>query len=243
MHRWGREEGALIALHGFTGGGLDFEALAARLSVGVIAPDLPGHMGAPPAAMAEAVAQLRPLVSGRVLLGYSMGGRTALQVACAEPVKALVLIGATPGIADPIQRAARRAADENLAARIEAIGLEAFLAEWSRKPIIATQDRIDPRWRLPMLARKHQHQTSGLAGSLRGMGTGAMVPVWDRLPAVPTLLIVGGEDGKFIAIAESMAARMARAEVVRIPGAGHCAHLEDPERVGAAVDGFLHRVG
>ena len=243
MHRWGREDGALIALHGFTGSGLDFEALVPQLGVGVVAPDLPGHMGVPPAAMSEAVAQLRPLVSGRVLLGYSMGGRTALQLACVEPVQALVLIGATPGIADPAQRALRQAADAALADRIEAIGLTAFLEEWSRKPIIATQDRIAPRWRRPMVERKHQHLAAGLAGSLRGMGAGTMVPVWDRLPQVPTLLIVGEQDQKFTAIAEAMAARMARAEVVRIDGAGHCAHLESPEQVGAAVDGFLRRLG
>lgn len=242
MHRWGRDEGALVALHGFTGSGRDFEALVPQLSAGVMAPDLPGHMGVPPATMAEAVRRLRPLVSGRVLLGYSMGGRAALQVACVESVRALVLIGATPGIADPSQRAARRAADASLAARMDSIGLEAFLAEWSRKPIIATQERIDPRWREPMAERKRQHRIVGLAGSLRGMGTGSMPPVWDRLPAVPALLVVGEEDRKFTAIAQAMAARMPRAEVCVIPGAGHCAHLESPEHFGAALDGFLRRL-
>ena len=87
----------------------------------------------------------------------------------------LVLVGATPGIADPGERAARQAADAALADRIEAIGAAAFLAEWSDKPIIATQKRIPEPWRGRMVARKAAHHAAGLAGSLRGMGPGTMV--------------------------------------------------------------------
>ena len=53
----------------------------------------------------------------------------------------------------------------------------------------------------------------GLANTLRGMGTGAQEPLWDQLStlAPPTLLVVGEEDMKFRAIAETMALRMPRA--------------------------------
>ena len=48
-----------------------------------------------------------------------MGGRIALHAALAPAlesrVQRLVLIGASPGIADPAERAERRAADERLA--------------------------------------------------------------------------------------------------------------------------------
>ena len=233
----------MLALHGFTGTGQDFEALAPHLDVGLMAPDLPGHGRTPPTAMATAVSMLRPLAEGRVVLGYSMGGRTALQVAASGcEVRALVLVGATPGIADPVARKKRQKADEALADRIEQIGVEAFLAEWSHKPIIASQERIAADWRVRMATRRRQHRADGLAGSLRGMGTGSMVPVWDALPDIPTLLVVGEEDAKFTMIAENMAVCMREAEVVVIPGVGHCAHLESPEAVADAIHGFLRRI-
>src|SRR5262249_2165555 len=53
-------------------------------------------------------------------VGYSMGGRFALRVAVDRPdlVQALVLISASPGIADDAARAARRAEDERRATRV-----------------------------------------------------------------------------------------------------------------------------
>ena len=70
--------------------------------------------------------------SGRdpaVWLGYSMGGRFALNVALRHPgqVRRLVLVSATAGIDDPEERAARRRADEDLAGRIGTEGVAAFV--------------------------------------------------------------------------------------------------------------------
>ena len=50
-----------------------------------------------------------------------------------------MLISASPGLADDGERAARRAADEALADRIEAIGVEAFAREWAAQPLFAGQ--------------------------------------------------------------------------------------------------------
>ena len=50
-------------------------------------------------------------------------------------------IGASPGIADPAERAARAASDAALADRIEAIGIEAFVREWEAQPLFAGMPR------------------------------------------------------------------------------------------------------
>ena len=222
---------------------MDFEALVPHLSVGMLAPDLPGHLMTPPMSMPEAVAALAPLAEGRVVMGYSMGGRTALQLACAVPVRGLVLIGATPGIEDSEERRARQVADASLARHIEACGVEAFLAEWMNKPIIATQQRIPSPWRERIAARKSGHSATGLMGSLLGMGTGAMASVWDCLPTTPMLLVVGEEDCKFKRIASSIFDSAAEAEVAVISGVGHCAHLEAIEQTASVIDRFVQRVG
>ena len=125
----------LVLLHGFTQTGRSWQpighALAGRYRAA--APDLPGHgafaraapgQRSPPATRTCARSPEEPYV----LCGYSMGGRIALHAAfgLGDRVRRLVLIGASPGLADPAERAARAASDAALADRIEAIGIEAF---------------------------------------------------------------------------------------------------------------------
>ena len=52
---------------------------------------------------------------------------------------------------------------------------------------------------------------------------------------MPVTLVVGERDEKFRAIAERMAERLPRAEVVVVPGAGHAAQLEQPGRSPALL--------
>ncbi len=257
LHRWpgvADRPAPLVALHGFTGSGEDFEALAPLLGREILAPDLPGHGEAAtlpgPYTMERVTAALAGLLGRNelerpVLLGYSMGGRVALSFALRYPdrVAALVLIGANPGLVEPAERAARRRSDEALAARIEAEGVPAFLAYWSAVPLIATQARIPEPYRSAARSRRLRNRARGLAASLRELGTGAMPPLWRELPrlAAPTLLITGAEDAKYRAIAARMAGLIPGAQRALIPGAGHCAHLEQPELSCAAIDRFLSR--
>src|SRR3954454_8267847 len=118
----------LVLLHGFTQTGRSWAPVAAALGerYKCFTPDLPGHGDASerrPATFGAVTAYVAALKPERfVLCGYSMGGRLALQGALVlgERVERLVLIGASPGIADPAEREARRRADAELAASIEA---------------------------------------------------------------------------------------------------------------------------
>jgi 2-succinyl-6-hydroxy-2,4-cyclohexadiene-1-carboxylate synthase len=166
------------------------------------------------------------------LAGYSMGGRIALHAALSlrDRVGRLVLIGASPGIADPAERAARAVADAELADRIEAIGLEAFVREWEEQPLFAGM----PRGVAEIAHADRMRSTAaGLAAALRGLGTGAMPSLWDRLGelAMPVELVVGERDVKFRAIAERMEAALPDARLHVVAGAGHAAQLEAPEAV------------
>ncbi len=177
------------------------------------------------------------LADGRfALAGYSMGGRIALHVALAAPerVTRLVLLSTTAGIEDPAQRAARRAADEELAGEIERDGVEAFARRWAAGPLFRDQPAA-------VAAAAHadrlRNTASGLAAALRGMGTGTMEPVWHRLAelAMPATVVVGERDAKFRALGERLAAGLPRGALVVVPGAGHAVHLEAPEAVGALL--------
>jgi 2-succinyl-6-hydroxy-2,4-cyclohexadiene-1-carboxylate synthase len=172
-------------------------------------------------------------------LGYSLGGRVCLRLALDRPdlVGALVLVGASPGIADAGERAGRRAADEALAGELERDGVAAFLDRWLAGPLFATL----PAERAGR-AERLGNSAAGLAAALRLLGVGAQEPLWARLPelAAPVLLVAGERDGKFAALAGRMAAAIGpRARVALVPGAGHAAHLEQPERFGDLVESFL----
>jgi 2-succinyl-6-hydroxy-2,4-cyclohexadiene-1-carboxylate synthase len=216
------------------------DALAADRRV--LAPDAPGHGGSARHATAGLPAGARLLADtagAGVYIGYSMGGRLCLRTALDHPdvVQALVLIGATAGIDDPDERAERRTADGELADRLERIGLDAFVAEWLDLPMFAG---------LPAWARfddeRRTNTAQGLAASLRFAGTGSMEPLWSRLGGigVPVLCVTGSNDERYGSIAERLVGRIGpAARHVVVDGAGHAAHLEQPDAVVEAVLAFL----
>jgi 2-succinyl-6-hydroxy-2,4-cyclohexadiene-1-carboxylate synthase len=227
----------LVLLHGFTQTGRSWQAIGHALAgrYRSAAPDLPGHgdfAERRPASFAACDAYLRALTDGGefTLVGYSMGGRVALHAALSlgAHVRRLVLIGASPGLADAGERAARAADDAALADRIEAIGLDAFVREWAEQPLFTGV----PRGVAEMMdADRRRNTPSGLAAALRGLGTGVMPPLWDRLPELATRveLVVGERDEKFRDVAARMAERLPDGHVHVVAGAGHAVHLEAPD--------------
>jgi 2-succinyl-6-hydroxy-2,4-cyclohexadiene-1-carboxylate synthase len=145
-----------------------------------------------------------------------------------------MLIGASPGIADPAAREERLRADETLAAWMETVEIEEFVSRWSKTPVLADQP---PAVRAAVAADRLRNTTDGLAAALRGLGTGTLPSLWDRLEelSVPVELIVGERDTKFAATAERMHAVLPDARLHIVPGAGHAVHLEDPWAVAALI--------
>lgn len=236
---------AALLLHGFTGSKKSWSALFPLLEgrFRLLAVDLPGHgeSGAPASPqryrMEEVAADLAELVRELAgepvhLLGYSMGGRLALFFALQYPelVRSLALESASPGLEGEAEREARRAADEALAERIEAQGVEAFVAEWERLPLFASQASLPEEVRRALRIQRLRNRPEGLAGSLRGMGTGAQPSLWGRLPELRprTLLVAGTLDEKFSALNRRMAEAIPTARPELVPGAGHSVHLERP---------------
>lgn len=230
----------VVLLHGFTHTGASWEPVEAALGFEAIAPDIRGHGSASavePVTLEAVVGDVSALAPGRfALVGYSMGGRIALHVGLAlkDRVERLVLVGASPGIADAVERDARRASDERLADEIEASTIEEFATSWAETPVLAGQPASV---RARVAEDRLRNTPAGLARALRGLGTGALPPLWDRLGelTMPVALVVGERDEKFSAIAFRMADAMADTSVVVVAGAGHAVHLEAPAVVAEAI--------
>jgi 2-succinyl-6-hydroxy-2,4-cyclohexadiene-1-carboxylate synthase len=236
-------EPALVLLHGFTQTRQSWRRTAQALQgrYRALAPDLPGHGQAAhrTPSFDACAAYIRALAPARsfTLAGYSMGGRIALHTALTlgpEIVTRLVLVGASPGLADPVARAERRAADDALADRIETLDIETFAREWGAQPLFADQPE---RVAAGAHADRLRNTPTGLAAALRGLGTGVMEPLWERLPelAIGVTLVVGERDAKFRAIAEAMLARLPNARLVTVQSAGHAVQLERPDAVADVI--------
>ncbi|MGM0578583.1 MAG: 2-succinyl-6-hydroxy-2,4-cyclohexadiene-1-carboxylate synthase [Myxococcota bacterium] len=248
---------ATVLLHGFTGSAAAWgRSLLERLARGrrVLAVDLPGHgRSARPVDPARYALQRVLDDLERVLdaagadradwIGYSMGGRLALGAAVLRPhrVDRLVLEGASPGLEDAEERAARRERDEALARDLERFGMEPFVDRWMALPLFATQRRLPADVLAAARTRRLDNAPPALAACLRGLGTGRQPSFWDVLDRVqaPTLLLTGALDDKFRRIADAMADRMPDARRADVPEAGHTAHLERPDGWLEAIEGFV----
>jgi 2-succinyl-6-hydroxy-2,4-cyclohexadiene-1-carboxylate synthase len=247
-----------VLLHGFTGSGQGMAEIAQSLEQDyeTLALDLPGHGRSADLVRGDSdgfdecvddlVATLESAGHRRAhWLGYSMGARLALGCAVRHPgsVTSLVLLGGRAGIADPIERAVRCREDAELAARIESVGVETFVDEWSRQPMFASLRKRGGRFLEEQRRQRVSNSARGLADSLRRLGPGAQPPLFDALPrvAVPVLLVAGALDRKFVALAHDLAGQLPQAEICEIADAGHAAHLEQPEAFAHAVQDFLRR--
>lgn len=249
----------LLLLHGFSGSSQSWAEHVPILAQHycVITLDILGHgrtaSPADPArysmdkVAADVTAMLRHSAprnpQSAILLGYSMGGRLALYLAVHYPqlFRALILENASPGLETEAERTARRASDHTLAERIAGDGIAAFVDCWEALPLWASQQQLAPEKRAALRAQRLANNPTGLANSLRGMGTGAQPSLWSHLPQLnlPTLLLAGELDEKFVGINRKMHSLLLNSQLDIMAGAGHTVHLERPYAFQQAVLTFL----
>lgn len=243
---------AIVFLHGFTGSSRDFLPIPDLLNnkYRCLMPDLPGH------------GKTRVWENGRVfqtngqvilleqwldfvgidkfhLFGYSMGGRLALQFAVknSSRLHSLILVSTTGGIEEESARQARRQADEKLAEKILNSDSSDFLNFWLTQPLFQGiiergQNFIDRE-----IARRLPIQPSGLACSLKHFGSGVMPSVWHLLSQIkiPTLVIAGLRDRKYLEIASQLVQLIPNAKLNTLE-TSHAPLIESPDLLWWLLD-------
>lgn len=243
----------VVLLHGFTGSKATWENTAESLQdhFQVITIDLPGHgktITSSPLTMESFAANLVEIFRYLKLMpvhlvGYSMGGRTALSFAMLYPewVKSLTLESASPGLKSLTERETRLNNDEILANKIEQEGLESFVRFWEDLPLFNTQKQLPTTVQQAIRKERLAQSSKGLAQSLRFMGTGKQHSWWNELKKIdfPTLLVVGELDEKFVHINKQMQTRINEAQMTVIDNVGHAVHIENPSKFNTAILNFI----
>jgi 2-succinyl-6-hydroxy-2,4-cyclohexadiene-1-carboxylate synthase len=170
-----------------------------------------------------------------------MGARFVLHLALANPelVRRLVVIGGTGGIDDATARAERAKNDEAMAQQLERDGLEHFLDAWLAQPLFAGLSE-----EMQFREARKQNTVMGLAESLRQAGTGVQDPLWGRLHRLemPVLVVAGAADEKFSAEGQRLVESIGpNATLSLLEGAGHAAHLEQPELFLSTLRAWFNR--
>lgn len=244
----------LVFLHGFTGSTKTWHSVIEKWTdAKIVLIDLIGHgKSASPEAL-EAYSMDRQLedlatlfnqlaLDFFTLIGYSMGGRTALAYACRYPerLSGLVLESASPGLDSEQARKDRRTNDARLAERIVVGGLVNFVDAWENVALFASQKELSESVQQSVREERLAQHPVGLANSLLGMGTGAQQSYWQELEGLPlpVLLLTGRLDVKFEAIAQKMLERLPNA-VHKTIDTGHAIHVEKPVEFATIVREYL----
>ena len=241
---------AVCLLHGLWGRAQNLGGVARRLAPGhrVLSLDLRNHGDSPhTACMGYAVMAgdvLETLADRGALpacvLGHSMGGKVAMMLALQAPAQVLRLavadiapvryahanaqvaaalkgLALTPGLD-------RRGADAALAAEIPDPAIRGFLLQ---NLVFGAQ----PRWRVGL---------DEIAANMADIEGWPDLPAGSRYPG-PVLFVAGARSDYVRPEAEpAIRALFAGAAVVRLEGAGHWLHADQPEAFGRAVEGFFN---
>ena len=246
----------LMLLHGFTGNHSTWKSVVDALQDNYlcIVPDLIGHGRSDSPddftrySIEKVAVDLKQMltilnIEQCHVLGYSMGGRLALQfsVLFSKYVKTLLLESASPGLELEGEREQRKMQDDRLAERIEREGIQSFVEYWQDIPLFKTQKKLPVKDRAAIFEQRMHNSEIGLANSLRGMGTGVQQSLWNELIIFqfPVLLLTGELDEKFCKIAERMKLKLKDCEWHTINDVGHAIHVEDSEMFGRIVSGFI----
>jgi pimeloyl-ACP methyl ester carboxylesterase len=159
-----------------------------------------------------------------VIGGHSLGGYFTLAFNVAHPgqARALMLIDTGPGFKNP---KAQDAWNERTIKRAESLETQGLAALGGSDEVQSTRHR----------------SADGLAKAARGMLTRQDSRAIESLPGIslPTLVLVGADDERFIAPTDYMAAKIPGASKVVIADAGHGPNINQPEAFNRAMGEFL----
>ncbi|HEX6098896.1 MAG TPA: alpha/beta fold hydrolase [Thermoanaerobaculia bacterium] len=181
---------------------------------------LPGFLGLP------SDFDFLPPLPGDVLLGYSMGGRLALDLLQRRRFDRAVIISA--GLNAPDE--ARKQRDEEWARRFETEEWASLMRAWNAQEVFG--GHVVER-------REEDFDRRELARQLREHSPAVLRPPRLEVIETPVLWVAGERDTKYVDIARRAVARLPHAELWICPDAGHRVPWEQPDALVARILDFI----
>jgi 2-succinyl-6-hydroxy-2,4-cyclohexadiene-1-carboxylate synthase len=236
----------IALVHGFLGSPADWADVLARLSPGVACDCVPlVELGC--ASIAEAAGSLAARLERApcdAIVGYSMGGRIALELAATRPELSprLVLLSASPGLEDAGERARRAAEDDARAAELLLDGVDRFAERWYRLPLFASfaahASFADAR------LRRGRGDAAFWARCVSGCSPGRAEPRWSAVPTLAprTAFVAGALDERYAAVAARAHAIAPALRTEIVPASGHVLPLEAPADCARVIESVLSTI-
>jgi len=162
-----------------------------------------------------------------ILVGHSMGGAIAIEIALGQPqlLRGIALVGSgarlrvTPVIKDEVTRNYPRAAE--------------VIAEWAYSP------KSDAKLKRSSVQELLEVSASVTYGDFEACDRFDKMNEIEKI-ALPTLIVCGGDDRLTpVKYSQYMKEKIRVARLVIIPDAGHSVMLEKPEELNAALISFI----
>ncbi|NGX39758.1 MAG: 2-succinyl-6-hydroxy-2,4-cyclohexadiene-1-carboxylate synthase [Chlamydiae bacterium] len=210
-----------LFLHGFLGQKEDWDPLLSHLpsSIKAKAIDLPGHGELPMVEdLAEEVATKQKNAS--VIVGYSAGGRLALEMKARFPKRfgKVMALSTHPGLHSIEEREKRWKKDLEWATLLENIPFDEWLRLWYNQPLFASLKK-DPHFPA-MLERRKKQNPEALVQFLLAFSLSKKSPP-ELFP--DTVFISGALDLHYAKLYRKLTSSK------EIPDAGHALHIEKPK--------------
>ncbi len=238
----------LVFFHGFLGDGQDWAPIVAQFpNRQCWAVDLPGHGHTPIVATDSFDGILQTILSDLAtigpkvdVVGYSMGGRLALQIADVAPqqVGRLIIESASPGIDSPAERRARGLFDKLVIQKLQCLPPEQFVDWWCAFPMFGNlQDH--PNY--PTLrSNRAGFNANQVELAYQILGATARPSLWPRIAQLGvTAYITGQHDVKYKQIAQQLQANCPQIPVHILPKLAHNCHFESPTEFGTLLSQYL----
>nr|WP_227592720.1 2-succinyl-6-hydroxy-2,4-cyclohexadiene-1-carboxylate synthase [Klebsiella aerogenes] len=234
----------MVFLHGFSGDRDEWRTVGESFPAWPrLYLDLPGHGGSADIAV-DGFTGVSELLQATLnsynildywLIGYSLGGRVAMNFAC-QPragLRGLIVEGGHPGLQDEASRQARLINDSAWAERFRREPLAQVFADWYQQPVFAS---LNAAQRASLVALRRRNNGATLAVMLEATSLARQADLRPSLQArdFPFHYLCGERDAKFRAIAQALAA-----DTHIIHHAGHNAHRDNPAAVIACLAQIL----
>ncbi len=217
---------ALIFLHGFLGSKEDWDPIIEQLKdrFFCVALELSGH---PHLINAVETTLQGMTLNSPTLIGYSMGGRIAMQLPLDLPK---VILSSHLGLETLTEREARWEKDLQWIGMLENGPIDLFLDKWYAQPLFASLRNHHPLFE-QVLMRRRQQDPLKLASLLKEMSLAKQQPI-SQFPS-NMLFLFGENDLQYEKLYCKLPNQVRRK---KIPQAGHAAHLENPDACAETIE-------